>query len=312
MYVARGKNIFTRAQELLYVLQRSTHKLFQTMGYRIGKTIGKGTYSKVCIAINGQGQKLACKIINRRYAGEDFIQKFLPRELRIVSLIKHPNIVTVYKILEANQVIYMFMDYCKNGDLLEHIRLQGPFSEDKAKSIFRQIVSAVQYLHDLDISHRDLKCENILLVSNDCVKLGDFGFARFCKDKFGENVMSDTFCGSAAYAAPEILQGVFYDPKMYDIWALGCILYVMLTASMPFDDTNIKRMVIDQISRSIYAVTILWTDYSNDLKKLINSLLDPDISRRATITQVANCAWLEESSFTKIKRLLSISDSSLF
>ncbi|KAJ8949601.1 hypothetical protein NQ314_008172 [Rhamnusium bicolor] len=248
------------------IFQRSTHKLFQTMGYRIGKTIGKGTYSKVCIAISNTGQKLACKVINKKYAGEDFIERFLPRELRIITAIKHPNIVTVYKILEVNQVIYMFMDYCKNGDLLEYIRSHGPFSEEKAKFIFK-----------------DLKCENVLLMSNNQVKLGDFGFARYCKNGLGEHILSDTFCGSAAYAAPEILQGVFYDPKMYDIWALGCILYVMLTASMPFDDSNIKRMVKDQLSRSIYTVTILWSENSSNMKKLLNSLLEPDMARRITI-----------------------------
>lgn len=70
----------------------------------------------------------------------------------------------------------------------------------------RQIASAVHYLHSLHISHRDLKCENVLLMSNDHVKLGDFGFARYCKNEHGHNILSDTFCGSAAYAAPEILQ----------------------------------------------------------------------------------------------------------
>ncbi|KAJ8948588.1 hypothetical protein NQ318_007592, partial [Aromia moschata] len=332
---------------------RVTQKLFQSMGYRIGKTIGRGTYSKVCTAIDAEGHKLACKIINKRFAGHDFIERFLPRELRqvffkilslkksrtnilcicpvdwtsgrtfvsttvsmhsvtlamevyhpgsrgygsqpalgyvvmIITAVKHPNIVTVYKILEANQIIYMFMDYCQNGDLLEYIRVHGPFSEDKAKFLFRQIVNAVNYLHKLDISHRDLKCENVLLMSNNQVKLADFGFARSCRNELGEYILSDTFCGSAAYAAPEILQfhyayttrlttyiptyyvhGVFYDPKMYDIWALGCILYVMMTASMPFDDSNITRMVKDQLSRSICGVTILWTDNSNDLKKLV-------------------------------------------
>ncbi|XP_018565552.1 testis-specific serine/threonine-protein kinase 3-like [Anoplophora glabripennis] len=301
-----------RQKRCAFSIERSTQKLFHTIGYRIGKSIGKGTYSKVCIAINSLGQKLACKIINKRYAGEDFIQKFLPRELRIITAIKHPNIVTVYKILEINDVIYMFMDYCKNGDLLEYIRQHGSFSEDKARTIFRQIVSAVHYLHNLDISHRDLKCENVFLTATDQVKLGDFGFARFCKNEFGNKILSNTFCGSAAYAAPEILQGVFYDPKMYDIWALGCILYVMMSASMPFDDSNIKRMVKDQMSRSIFAVTLLWSDHSIDLKKLINSLLEPDMLKRATITQVAKSGWLEEGSFKKIKRLLSISESSLF
>ncbi|KAJ8985298.1 hypothetical protein NQ317_007085 [Molorchus minor] len=295
----------------MILFQRITSKLFQSMGYQIGKTIGKGTYSKVCTAIVADGQKLACKIINKKYAGQDFIERFLPRELRIITAIKHPNIVTVYKILEANQVIYMFMDFCENGDLLEYIRLHGSFAEEKAKIIFRQIVSAVYYLHNLDISHRDLKCENVLLMANNHVKLADFGFARYCRNELGEYMLSDTFCGSAAYAAPEILQGVFYDPKMYDVWALGCILYVMVTASMPFDDTNITRMVKDQLSQNISSVTTLWTENSVKMKKLLNQLLEPDISKRLKIKEVVSSPWLERGSLSKIKRMLSISDSSL-
>lgn len=119
------------------------------------------------------------------------------------------------------------MDYCRNGDLLEYIKNHGPLCEDKAKRYFRyrtmyyiklprdvqqnlfcfrQLTSAVQYLHALEIAHRDLKCENIFLTINNSIKLGDFGFARHCIDDLGECILSDTFCGSAAYAAPEILQ----------------------------------------------------------------------------------------------------------
>lgn len=103
-------------------------------------------------------------------------------------------------------MIYMLMDYCRHGDLLEYIKEYGSFSEDKAKYYFKQIVSAVSYLHALDIAHRDLKCENVFLMWNNHVKLGDFGFARTCTDSLGRKAMSDTFCGSAAYAAPEILK----------------------------------------------------------------------------------------------------------
>lgn len=106
------------------------------------------------------------------------------------------------------------------------------------------MVSAVEYLHSKDIAHRDLKCENILLTSKDNIKIGDFGFARLCRDaQTGTRVLSNTFCGSAAYAAPEVLQGVSYNPKMYDVWSLGCVLYIMLCGSMPFDDTDIPTML---------------------------------------------------------------------
>jgi len=71
---------------------------------------------------------------------------------------------------------------------------------------FRQLVSAVEYLHSMDIAHRDLKCENVLLTGRDQIKISDFGFARYCHNDDGKRILSDTYCGSAAYAAPEILQ----------------------------------------------------------------------------------------------------------
>ncbi|XP_050305408.1 testis-specific serine/threonine-protein kinase 3-like [Anthonomus grandis grandis] len=287
-------------------------KALSTIGYRLGKTIGRGTYSKVCIALNEKGEKFACKIIKKKYAGSDFINKFLPREIKIISTIKHPNIVQVYKILESDDVVYILMDYCKHGDLLEYIKAYGFFPEEKSKFYFRQIVDAVHYLHDRDIAHRDLKCENVFMMWNNQLKLGDFGFARSCTDRFGRKVLSDTFCGSAAYAAPEILKGIAYDPKMYDMWALGCILYIMITASMPFDDTNIKKLIRAQLNRSIFAITLLWPEHSSMLKKLINSLLEPDLDKRLTIKQLRKHPWFEDGSVTKMKKLLSLSDSSLF
>ena len=91
------------------------------------------------------------------------------------------------------------------------------------------------------------KCENILLCSNNQIKIADFGFARFLP----ANEMSTTFCGSAAYAAPELLQGLPYQGPKVDIWSLGVILYIMICSSMPFRDTNIKTLLSDQVRRNI-------------------------------------------------------------
>lgn len=123
----------------------------------MGKTIGKGTYSKVCLISEKGGRKMACKIINKNYAGLEFTHKFLPREIecvnfmqkmysyinnfycfsRVVSQILHPNIVNVFKIVEIKNCIYMMMDYCSRGDLLEYIRFNGALTEEQTKRYFK-------------------------------------------------------------------------------------------------------------------------------------------------------------------------------
>ncbi|CAG9857245.1 unnamed protein product [Phyllotreta striolata] len=287
-------------------------KLSKISVYQMGKVIGKGTYSKVCLAVHTVTQKkFACKIISKKASADDYyIQKFLPRELKIISRVQHPNIVTFYNVINTPNNVYVLMDYCKHGDLLEFIRERGPFDENKTRLLFGQVAEAVHYLHCSNIAHRDIKCENIFLVSSKRVKLGDFGFARYCVDDGGDKVLSNTFCGSAAYAAPEVLRGEFYDPKKYDIWAMGCIVFVMITASTPFDDSDVRKMVKDQMSRNLRNFEYFWEWCSVELKRLLFALLEPDKKARINSFQVLNHPWLKSDTWGS-RPLVSVSDSVL-
>lgn len=188
-----------------------------SLGYHLGKRIGEGSYSKVYYAEHLSGKSfsnkpIACKIIDGRKTSTEYYLKFLPRELKIIQKITHPHIITIHAILEMGPFVCFFMDYCPYGDLLDRIRLRGALIEKRCRLYFSQIVSAIQYLHSKEISHRDLKCENILIQNRYCVKLTDFGFARkllrCSNDK--SRLFSQTFCGSAAYAAPEVLKVIKY------------------------------------------------------------------------------------------------------
>lgn len=199
------------------------------------------------------------------------------------------------------------MRYMEHGDLLEFILQKGAVQEDQARIWTRQLALAIQYMHELEIAHRDIKCENVLLTANQNAKLSDFGFARLCVDKKFRDIHSETFCGSLSYTAPEILQGAPYLPKPTDIWSLGIVLFVMLNRAMPFEDKHIKQLYQAQMSknwkfRSRYIDTL-----SENCKRLITNMLEPNHMSRIKIDQVINSEW-----FTMDSRLLGMKLAAYF
>ncbi|XP_058815290.1 testis-specific serine/threonine-protein kinase 3-like [Topomyia yanbarensis] len=278
--------------------RKKVKKQLADRGYLIKKSIGEGSYSKVYYTELAQpGQQFpvrrACKIINRRRSTMEYSQ-FLPREIKTMIALSHPNIVTVYSVFEFGPYVCIFMDYCRCGDLLQRIMEHGKLSEEKARLFFGQLVSAVQYMHSKGFCHRDIKCENVLLSSPTHVKLSDFTFSKKCgcEGGGGGGKLSATFCGSVAYAAPEILKGISYDPKRYDMWSLGCVLFIMVTGTMPFDESNIIETIGRQERKEYF--------YPADVKpnptviELIDRLIEPDVGARASIEQVKQHPWLEE------------------
>ncbi|XP_055848576.1 testis-specific serine/threonine-protein kinase 1 [Episyrphus balteatus] len=271
-------------------------------GYNIGTKIGEGSYATVisanCKEKNGKQLHLACKIINKLKAPMDYLNKFFPRELDILMKIDHPNIVQVHSILERGPKIFIFMQFAENGDLLTYILKNEIIGELQSKAWFLQMGKALTYLHNHDIAHRDLKCENILLSQRMNIKLADFGFARFCTEQNGQPILSRTYCGSAAYAAPEVVGGHPYDPKLADVWSLGVILFIMLNKKMPFDDRNVQKLLKDQMSRK-YTYRRKYVDQiSEEAKSVVRVLLEPEPNVRWDLREILNSTWLTESQST--------------
>ncbi|XP_054427263.1 testis-specific serine/threonine-protein kinase 1-like [Pteronotus mesoamericanus] len=263
-------------------------------GYIMGINLGEGSYAKVKSAYSERLKfNVAVKIIDRKKAPPDFLEKFLPREIEILIMLNHHSIVKTYEIFETSEgKVYIVMELGVQGDLLEFIKTRGALHEDEARKKFHQLSSAIKYCHDMDIVHRDLKCENLLLDKDFNIKLSDFGFSKRCpRDDSGRLILSKTFCGSAAYAAPEVLQGIPYQPKVYDIWSLGVILYIMVCGSMPYDDSNIKKMLrIQKEHRVNFPRSKHLTD---ECKDLIYRMLQPDVTRRLHIDEILSHCWVQ-------------------
>lgn len=271
----------------------SDDSLLQRRGYTIGSELGEGTYSKVRIASwlrpgEKSSVKVALKIINKKTAPSDFKEKFLPRELEIIEKLDHPNIIRRFESFEISSKVYICLEWAGHGDLLQHIRLKGPLKDQDTFKYFKEMCNGVDYLHENGIVHRDLKCENILLSKRNVVKIADFGFARL----IGPTEKSRTYCGSAAYAAPELLQGMPYEGVIADIWSLGVILYIMSCSAMPFRDANIKNLLEDQKS-PLHIPRSVKDSLSPDLKDLMIKILNFDLEQRYGMAKIKEHGWIK-------------------
>ncbi|XP_038051135.1 testis-specific serine/threonine-protein kinase 6-like [Patiria miniata] len=260
-------------------------------GIELEKKLGEGTYAQVHAGRQLKPPRpVAVKIISLEKTNQRFRIKFLPRETELLRKVEHPNIIRLYTTLKYDHKVFFVMELAQRGDLLGYVQRHRVLSVPVARTIFSQILAAIEYLHQNGIYHRDLKCENILLDPGHKVKLTDFGFAR---EWYEPNQLCRTYCGSAAYASPEILQGLPYEPSTADVWSMGIVLFVMVQGKMPFDDTNVKQMVSVVLRYNVDF--LLKRPLCSPLKALIRSVLNRDQWNRATIGQIRRSVWLEGS-----------------
>ncbi|XP_065663777.1 testis-specific serine/threonine-protein kinase 5 isoform X4 [Hydra vulgaris] len=287
-------------------------------GFNLTKIcLGTGAYAKVKLAYvskeklennkrlaeelkdNGTN-KVAIKVIKRKNLPKDYVNKFLTREIECLhAAYRLPHVVQLYETFRTERQIYLVMEYASQGDLLEYINSRSTelqnnrpgIGEKKAKSFFKQLLIAVQHCHKRNIVHRDLKCENILIAEasdgKEVIKITDFGFAtRFPTNK---NVLLETFCGSYAYAAPEILQAEKYDGKIADIWSLGVILFAMINGKLPYNDRNICALIEQTKEKPRFSSRV---SVSEECKDLICKILTHSTNKRSTLQDIFQHPWL--------------------
>lgn len=266
-----------------------TYVVLEDHGYFISSKIGSGSFAKVKKARSQQENcTVAIKLVSKARAPSDYLTKFLPREISVVRGLNHVNIITYYRCIETSMRIYIIMQYAENGSLLELIRKEKQIEELRTKQIYRQLLRAIAYCHSKGIVHRDIKCENILFDRFNTLKLIDFGFAR----KYlltDENQLSDTYCGSYAYACPQILKGIPYNPHFADIWASGVVLYAMAFGRLPYDDSSFPKL-IRQVHNPINLSTKNINPITDYCKQCILRILSP--KKQCTMEEVQQDFWL--------------------
>ncbi|KAF7213022.1 maternal embryonic leucine zipper kinase isoform X2 [Nothobranchius furzeri] len=253
--------------------------------YEVYETIGSGGFAKVKLGRHiSTGEKVAIKIMNKKDLGDD-----LPRvkvEIEAMKNLSHQHICRLYQVIETSTQIFMVLEYCPGGELFDYIIAKDRLSEQETRVFFRQIVSAMAYVHSQGYAHRDLKPENLLIDEDHNLKLIDFGLCA--KPKGGLGYELKTCCGSPAYAAPELIQGKAYIGSEADVWSMGVLLFALLCGYLPFDDDNCM-VLYRKITRGIYE-NPRWLTPGSIL--LLNQMMQVDPKRRLTVRQLLDHPWV--------------------
>lgn len=288
------------AQQYFAAHPRRPHVYFGD--YLLLQTLGEGEFGKVKLGVHRHfGEETAIKLIKREmvaaaeeHQADGSKTSKVEREISVLRLLRHPNIVHLYEVIESERYIGIVLEYGAGGELFDYILAQKCLQEREACRLFAQLVSGVSYLHRKKIIHRDLKLENLLLDRHRNVIITDFGFANNFSAR--SNDLMATSCGSPCYAAPElVVQDGMYVGAAVDVWSCGVILYAMLAGYLPFDDdpANPDGDNINMLYKYIMATPLSFPDYiTAEPRSLLQRMLVPDPAKRATLDEVMDHPWL--------------------
>ena len=254
--------------------------------YKYGRLLGKGAYGKVNLCLHTlTGRLVAIKSINKSKITKERQKQKIKVETSIMKTLSDSNnIVKIFEKYETKKHICIVMEYICAGDLLTYIKKRSKLTEPVAKFIFKQIVLALQYIHNHNIVHRDIKLDNILIDLDNNIKICDFGVSKIIKK--GDIMVEQ--CGTPAYIAPEILKNRGYEGFGVDIWSAGVVLYAMLSGTVPFKGNDIKelhKLIIEGKYKTIKNI-------SKEANHLVKCLLEVDPKNRIKIEDILVHPWM--------------------
>ena len=252
--------------------------------YKLIRTLGKGSFSKVKEAVHiVSGELVAIKVLDKAMITKEEDLMRIRREIKILKTSNHPNLISLYEIMETEKYYFFVMEHAAGGELSKYICDRGKLDEKKSCRFFRQLIIAVEYMHKLGYAHRDIKPSNILLKDDLELKLIDFGLGNI----YSTGEMLETPCGSPCYAAPELVTGKPYNGICVDIWSSGITLFAMLCGFLPFNDDSRKELF-----RKISACEYNMPEWlSPSAKDLIRKIFVSNPKKRITIDEIKNHAW---------------------
>ncbi|XP_046417530.1 serine/threonine-protein kinase 33-like [Neodiprion fabricii] len=261
--------------------------------YEFGEILGKGSFGTVVKASHkGSGLNWAVKIINKSQAGASRIM-LVEREIHILKLVDHPNIILLDRVFESPKTIYLIFELC-TGSLAKTFKVKKRFEEKETLTVIRSLAGALSYLHKNDIVHRDLKLENILIAANPQnpdddlhIKVTDFGLSAV-RGGTGYETMLHDCCGTLTYMAPEMISTKSYSQQC-DVWSMGIIMYVLLVGKFPFYSTNDQHL---HMLVKTQELDLSGLSCSEGAKHLLSKMLQKNPAFRMTAAEVENHPWI--------------------
>ncbi|CAN1188693.1 Serine/threonine-protein kinase PEPKR2 [Linum perenne] len=239
--------------------------------YTFGAILGRGKFGSVSLCRSrASGVEFACKTLKK---GEETVH----REVEIMQhLSGHHGVVTLHAVYEEVECFHLVMEFCSGGRLIDEMVKEGQYSEQRAATIFKDLMLVIKYCHEMGVVHRDIKPENILIVSSGKIKLADFGLAM----RISNGQTLSGLAGSPAYVAPEVLQED-YSEKV-DIWSAGVLLHALLAGVLPFKGDSLESVfeAIKTVKLDFHAG--VWESVSKPARDLLARMLTRDVSARIT------------------------------
>ena len=263
--------------------------------YTLTKQIDKTSYIKIFLSKHIlTGENVIIRVIDKKLFQNDLLSLTrFTKELQIIKVIKHPNIIKLLEIIETNSKIYLINEYFPNN-LLSYIESEKKLSEEKTLFLFKQLISALNYLHEMGISHRNVCPENVLLDEKfSTLKLTGFSVSTFSPP---DELLSSPV-GTLIYAPPEMILSQKYKGELNDIWDAGIVLYAMVCGNLPFSEAN-QDVNINHIIEGFYYIP---KDLNQNCVEVIKACLESNPNKRINFNKLKELKWIKGKNFSYIK-----------